>query len=484
MTKSPMPDTHLTSLSQDPDWALSRTEFLDVLQRKQGRIHFVGIGGVGMAGLARHLQAAGFTISGSDNAASGITAWLGEHGIDVVNGHAAENVREDVLCVVRTPAVPDSNAELIRARSRSLPVVTRGVALPAYLEAFESIAVCGTHGKTTTAAMIAHILGSAGVSRAYCVGGEVATLDGVARTGPGPVVVEADESDGTVGLYQPSVGVITNIEFDHMEHFDSEEVFSASFQRFASRARDCLIFCGADPRAAEASAAARNRKSFGLHETFDFSGKIVDRAPWTSRFELRVPDEEYAEITLRLPGDYNVLNAVAAAAGAHTSGVSTGEIVRGLESFTGVRRRFERIPDTGEVVVISDYAHHPTELRAVISAAGRLDYRRLHAIFQPHRFTRTRALLQQFSQAFQGVDHLIVAPVYAASELPLAGGTSQDLVAAFTERQLPVPHLASSLEEAWRLMKENLRTDDVLLILGAGDVEKIASLARSAYSVN
>jgi UDP-N-acetylmuramate--alanine ligase len=332
--------------------------------------------------------------------------------------------------------------------------------------------------------MIAHILDRAGASGAYCVGGEVATLDGVAGAGHGPVVVEADESDGTVGLYHPSIGVITNIEFDHMEHFDSEAAFSACFQAFASQTRDCLIYLGEEPRATEVSAGAGTAKSFGFHEKFEFSGKIVDRSPWMSRFEFRMPGEQKVEISLRLPGDYNVLNAVAAGAAAHSSGVSTGEIVGGLESFEGVRRRFERVPDTGDVVVISDYAHHPTELRAVIEAAGRLDYRRLHAVFQPHRFTRTRALLQQFPQALQGIDHLIIAPVYAASESPLAGGTSQDLVAAFSEQQLPVPRLASSLEEAWRLTEETLEPGDLLLILGAGDVEKIASRARSSYSVN
>jgi len=437
-----------------------------------------------MAGLACHLKAAGFTISGSDITESGITAWLREQGIDVCEGHVAANLPEGALCIIRTPAVPDSNPELALARTRFVPIIARGVALPAYLEAFESIAVCGTHGKTTTAGMIAHILAVAGVSRAYCLGGEAPTLDGVARAGPGPIVVEADESDGTVRLYRPTIGVITNIEFDHMEHFDSEASFSASFESFASQVRDCLMYWGQDPRAVEASTAACRRKSFGLGENFDFSAKIVERTESMSRFELRIPDDGSVEFRVNLPGDYNVLNGVAAVAGAHAAGVSADKIVRALASFRGVRRRFERIPDTGDVMVISDYAHHPTELRAVIGAAGRLKFNRLHAIFQPHRYSRTRSLLKNFPPALRGVDNLVLAPVYAASEPPLEGGTSQDLVAEFRRHQAPIPQLASSLEDAWRLVQEAVRPGDLVLILGAGDIEKIATWASTSYATN
>ena len=457
---------------------------LRILQGKPGRIHFVGIGGVGMAGLAHHLRAAGFEVSGSDSIRSRMTEWLCAEGIEVRIGHAADAVCPEHLCVIRTPAVDDANPELDRARRLGKPVVTRGVVLPAYLESSECIAVCGTHGKTTTGAMIAHVLGRAGVSGSYCIGGEALTLDGVAATGGEPIVVEADESDGTLQNYHPSIGVITNIEFDHMEHFDSEDAFAACFGRFAGQTRNCLVYRGDDGRAAEAASQARIRRSFGMDRTFDFWGEIMERNGFSRRFLLGFPGGGTTEVTLPLPGDYNVLNAVAAAAAAREQGVSTAEIAEGLASFRGVRRRFERVPDTGNVVVISDYAHHPTEVRAVIRAAMHLDYRRLVAVFQPHRYTRTLAMLRQFPLSFEGVDDLTIVPVYAASEAPLKGAASKDLAAAFTESGFPSPALAGSLEEAWARMQKQIQPGDLLLVLGAGDVEKIASWAELFYAAD
>lgn len=472
----------------DRDFARARS----LLARGPAAVHFAGVGGVGMAGLAHLLAARGFAVSGCDAAPSRISAWLGEHGVAVQLGQSAAHITPELGWLVRTPAVAAAAPEVLAAQARALPVLARGVVLPALLETYPfSVAVAGTHGKTTTTAMIAQLLQAAGLAPAFAIGGEVDSLGGVAAAGQGRhIVVEADESDGTLALYSPDIAVVTNIEFDHMEHFGGEPELVGCFQRFIKQAR-CVVYGADDPRAA---ALCGGGSSFGFAEGADFRAANVELSARACVFDVVCRGEKICRLRLPVPGRHNILNALAACAavsevfqalekeaGAFSKPrKKRAEIFQALEKFCPARRRFEVVSEAGGVLVISDYAHHPTEIRALVAAARGLG-RRLVAVFQPHRYTRTLALGADFPGAFAGVAEVVLAPVYAASEAPLAGGTSHDLAGHFAKNGVTRLHEVESLEAAWFYLRDLLRPDDVLLVVGAGDVEKIAFQAKEFY---
>jgi UDP-N-acetylmuramate--alanine ligase len=442
-------------------------------------VHFVGIGGVGMAGLARHLAARGWRVSGSDQATGRITDWLVSHGVDVSRGHRPE-LAPGVQWVVRTPAVHDDNPELQAARARGIPVDPRGAVLAALLTQFRSVAICGTHGKTTTAAMATHILREAGLDPSYCIGGELDGLGGVAGVGQGEwLVAEADESDGTLALYQPAYTLITNVEHDHMEHFPDEQGFLACFRAVVDQTSSAVVCCAEDAGALAVSEAARRRITYGFGAGADVRGEALVLSPLISRFRVRgIGGAPAIEVRVSVPGMHNALNALGAAALTMAMGVSAEAVAQGLAAFVPARRRFELVWADPGVTVITDYAHHPTEIRAVLDAARGLDGTRLRAVYQPHRYTRTRALLPAFPAAFEGLDELILTPVYAASESPIPGADSNALLAAVLAHGHTPARLAPSLEIAWEWLRDSRRAGDVLLLLGAGDVNHIADWAR------
>ena len=401
------------------------------------RIHMIGIGGIGMAGLAVLLKARGHVVCGSDELESRQTAWLRGKGIPVSIGRNAGN-SDGAEWIIRSTAVPDSHEEI---RS-GVPLHRRGEVLPVLLRDRFTIAVSGTHGKTTTTSMIAQILNCG-----YCIGGEVPGFDGVARDGE-IMAVEADESDGTVALYHPDIAVVTNIEYDHMEHHADVAAFEACFEKFIANTKEKVVYCADDSAAARLCSG--NKKA----------------VPYS-----------YENISVALPGKHNQLNAMAAAAVASRWKTGAG-IAAALQKIKPVRRRFEKIVD-GSFTVISDYAHHPTEIRALIQTAREtLTPSRLLAVFQPHRYTRTKALLHDFPPAFAGVDKLWLTPVYAASEPPLDGGTTQDLLSAFPADWATRLLHSATLADAWQNIRAQLRDGDILLIIGAGDIDKIAGWAR------
>ncbi|TAN36129.1 MAG: UDP-N-acetylmuramate--L-alanine ligase [Verrucomicrobia bacterium] len=454
-----------------------------LLERDPSAVHFIGIGGIGMAGLARLLAARGFIVSGCDVAPTRITDWLLSHSITVHFGQDTEHVTADIAWLVRTPAVAADTAEVQAATSRGLPVLARGVVLAALLREFPlSIAVAGTHGKTTTTAMIAQLLKATGHDPAFAIGGVVEALGGVAGVGQGTtVVVEADESDGTLALYAPDIAVITNIEFDHMEHFYGEGELFDCFRRFARQARR-LIFCADDPRAA---ALGNTGLSFGFSSAAELRAEHIELAALASSFDVLWRGEKLGRVRLPVPGRHNILNALAACAVGlelfPRLGKPVTALFQGLESFSPARRRFEIVSDAADILVISDYAHHPTEICALVAAARGLGRRRVVAVFQPHRYTRTRALGADFPGAFVGVDEVVLTPVYAASEPPLAGGTSADLARHFEQSGGLRPREVASLEAAWNYLRGFLQPGDALLVVGAGDVEKIAFWAKEFY---
>ena len=391
----------------------------------------LGIGGIGMAGLAFLLKERGHTVSGSDTQENRQTDWLRGKGISIQN-----EVPADAEWIIRSRAVPDSHPDV---RAAAVPLSWRGDVLPELLRDRFTIAVSGTHGKTTTTAMIVQILDCG-----YCIGGEVDGFDGTARDG-GIMVVEADESDGTVANYHPDIAVITNIEYDHMEHHADFESFEACFQKFIAQTKDKIVYCAEDPVAT----------------------RLCENNPKAVGYSLHAPCP--MPQVLPLPGRHNLLNAMASVE-VCKQWLSEETIWQRLETLRPVKRRFEVVYE-GEYTVISDYAHHPTEIRALIDTAlETLKPKRLLGVFQPHRYTRTLALGPDFPPAFQGLEKLWLLPVYAASEEPIEGGTTADLLKKFPESEKMDVEFFQCLEKTWQDVQSELRDGDVLLIIGAGDI--------------
>lgn len=458
-------------------------EIRRLLAGRPGGVHLVGVAGIGMAGLAVHLAARGFRVSGCDLSPNRVSDALVSCGVNILAGHSPSHITADIQWLVKSTAVPDDSDEILAAQQSGLPVYPRGAVLPALLEGRTSVAVTGTHGKTTTSAMIAQVLADGGLKPGFCIGGEVTALGGVAAPGAGRIlVVEADESDGTVILYEPDVAVITNIEYDHMEHFRDEDTLVGCFKTFAANAKRRVIYCADDPRAVAVCETHPKRFSCGFSARADLRGTDVEETASSVSLNILLKGRKLGRVALPVPGRHNAQNALVACAAAMELGLSFEQVRDGLGKFTHVRRRFEKVVDRDGLLVISDYAHHPTEIQALVQTALQLK-KKVIAVFQPHRYSRTLALGKDFPPAFAGLSELVLVPVYEASEAPLAGGTSEDLFQHFqTFGRVPTRYIPS-LEEAWRYLKMNFGKGDLLLVIGAGDVEKIAGWARDEYAI-
>lgn len=458
---------------------------LRLLAGAPGAVHLMGAGGVGVAGLARLLQARGWMVTGCDATGGRVADWLVCRGIPVASGHDPAHVRDPAVnWLIRTAAVRPDHPEVAAAEARGLPVNLRGTVLPALLAQGASIAVAGTHGKTTTSAMIAHILRAEGLNPAFCIGGEVEALGGVAAAGAGEwTVAEADESDGTLAWYAPAVAVINNVEFDHMEHFSGVEEFFAVFERFARQARRRLIYGGDDAGAVRAAASVPDAVAFGFGPEADLRAADWCAAGFGQTFTLWIDGAPACPVNLPVPGRFNALNALAAIAAAREAGVAPVAAARHLAGFQPARRRMEKFFEGRGLAVYSDYAHHPSEIRALLSAVRTLPHARVWVVFQPHRYTRTLALGRDFPPAFGGVHEVVLVPVYAASEDPLVGGTSGDLLEHFRAAGMDRVRLADSLAAAWNRVRPQLQPGDLLLVVGAGDVEDVARMAARDLAV-
>jgi UDP-N-acetylmuramate--alanine ligase len=440
-----------------------------------------------MAGVAALLKDRGLEVTGCDNSENRISGWLADKGIRVQQGHSADHIDGSVDWVVRSTAVSPDTPEIQAAISSGVPVFRRGEVLPRLLDDATSVAVSGTHGKTTTSAIIAQVLKHAGMSPSWCVGGEIDALGGVAGRGDATILVaEADESDGTVALYCPDIAVITNIEFDHMEHFSGPEGLEECFRIFANQAKK-VVFCLDDPKAVELFGGLEMAISYGMDCNADVSASSVELRPGRSRFCLTVEGNERGEVCLPVPGIHNILNALAAAAVAIELGVAPKAVCEALSSVELPRRRFERVVDRDGILVISDYAHHPSEIAALIRSARPMAAGRLLGVFQPHRYTRTKALMADFPACFEGLDELVITPVYPASEAPIDGGLACDLYETLRQYRedpeicFPRVLLGKSPAHAWDYLRRSLHKDDVLLVIGAGDVEEVANRAREEF---
>jgi UDP-N-acetylmuramate--alanine ligase len=444
------------------------------LQVHGKRVHFIGIGGAGLSAIARVLLQQGAQVSGSDRELSPVAAALARDGARVFAGHEAENVAGADLVVVSS-AVPDSNVEVQAARAAGIPVLKRPEFLGQMMDGRLGVAVAGTHGKTTTTALIASILLEAGRDPTFIVGGVIATLETNARAGGSNLfVVEADEYDRTFLSLKPTVAVVTNVEHDHPDCYPAFADFRAAFETFAALVprEGLLAVCWDDPTARQLGEQRRSAGAqvtfFGLEEGAEWRAEEM-RPNFAGGVDFLATHEGQVLglVRLRLPGAHNASNAMAALAVADFLDVPFRLARATLTNFRGVGRRFEIKGEAGGVIVVDDYAHHPTEIRATLQAAReRFPQRRLWAVWQPHTFSRTKTLLPEFARAFGAADHVVVLPIYASRETDTLGVRSADVIAAMKH---PDARSAGSLDEALVWLGTEVRSGDVVLTLGAGD---------------
>jgi UDP-N-acetylmuramate--alanine ligase len=439
-------------------------------------VHFVGIGGIGMSGLAEILLGMGYRVSGSDLRSSSITEGLKQRGATVYQGHEAANLG-DARAVVVSSAVAEDNAEVAEARRLGLPVIPRGELLAELMRLKFGIAVAGSHGKTTTTSMIAAIMTHAGLDPTVVVGGRVGMMGGAnARLGKSDyLVVESDESDGSFLKLAPIVAVVTNIDREHLDHYAGLDEIRHAFATFVGK----IPFYGAavlclDDENIQRILPAVNRRAitYGTSAQADLRVTHSAAGHMASQFQLAFRGRDLGCFRLHVPGAHNALNAAAAAAVGLELEVPVEEIRHALERFTGVERRFQIRGSEGGVTVIDDYGHHPTEIQATLAAARACRFRRVHVLFQPHRYTRTQALLDDFARSFHHADSVFVLDIYGASEKPIEGVNSGGLVErirAFGHRDA---HYAGAMELGIASVIEAAREGDAIITLGAGSISQ------------
>jgi UDP-N-acetylmuramate--alanine ligase len=443
----------------------------------QQHLHFAGIGGIGMSGIAEVLLDLGYTISGSDLKLSPTTERLAKLGATIYEGHNAQNVAGAKALVVSS-AVEESNPEVQEARRLQIPVIPRGELLAELMRLKYGIAVAGSHGKTTTTSMVATILSHAGVDPTVVVGGKVAAMGGTnARVGKSDfIVVEADESDGSFLKLSPIFAIVTNIDREHLDHYSDLDTIRSAFIEFVNK----VPFYGAaivclDDENVQSILPAVNRRTitYGRSSQADFQPGVQQCGDFHTRFTLKSREADLGEFHLNIPGEHNVLNATAAIAVALELKVAPDVIREGLAKFTGVGRRFEIRGTVNGVTVVDDYGHHPTEVKATLAAAKSCCKGKLHVLFQPHRYTRTFHLMDEFARAFHQADRVIVLDIYAASEKPIEGVTSEALVDRMRQFGHRNAIYAGTSDAGVTMISQDLEPGDMVLTLGAGSVSQL-----------
>jgi UDP-N-acetylmuramate--alanine ligase len=449
------------------------------------RIHFVGIGGIGMSGIAEVLLTLGYKVSGSDLKNSTVTHRLRSLGAVIFEGHREENV-SDAEVVVASSAIPTDNAEVVGARRLHIPVIQRAEMLAELMRLKYGIAIAGMHGKTTTTSMVAAVLASGGLDPTVVVGGRVDAMGSNARLGKSHyLVAEADESDRSFLKLSPILAVVTNLDREHMDCYRNMREVRRAFLEFMDRVPfyGMVVACNDDvPLRRLCKLVRRRMVTYGTRKDSDFRVKLGPAArpaqenrPLT-RFEVSYRGAELGEFTLHVPGVHNVLNAAAAIAVGIGLEIAPDEIRGALESFRGVDRRFQLRGTSSGVAVIDDYGHHPTEIRATLAAARECGYRNIHVIFQPHRYSRTQLLMDEFATAFGQADSLWIVDIYPASESPIEGVTSDALARTVREKGNPKALYACSFEDAVCSVAAVSRPGDMILTLGAGSVSQLGPM--------
>lgn len=444
------------------------------VMRARHRIHFVGIGGIGMSGIAEVLLNLGYSVSGSDLSRSETTERLAEKGASISLGHDAARITSDIDAVVISSAVKFSNPEVARARDLHIPVIPRAEMLAELMRMKSGIAVAGTHGKTTTTSLLAGVLSEAGLDPTIVIGGKVHSLDSNARLGQGDLMLaEADESDGTFLLLSPTIAVVTNIDPEHLDHYGSVEKAADAFCEFINRVPfyGRSILCIDSPRVRALLPRVRKRYlTYGLSPDAEVSAKNLRIEGFDTKFVAVRDGTELGEVRIGMPGRHVAQNALATIAVATELEVPFGACARSLAAFRGIHRRFEVRGQVGGVTVIDDYGHHPEEIRTTLRAARDGLGRRLVVAFQPHRFSRTRDLHDDFLDAFDDADVLFLTEIYAAGEEPIEGVSGENLVAALKKRGHADVNFVGSREALPERIARVAKGDDVVLLLGAGDI--------------
>jgi UDP-N-acetylmuramate--alanine ligase len=448
-----------------------------------GVIHFVGIGGIGMSGIAEVMANLGFDVQGSDSAEGYVVQGLRDKGITVFIGQSADNVTNAAVLVTSTAIKPD-NPEVVAARAKRIPIVRRAEMLAELMRLKSCVAVAGTHGKTTTTSMVAALLDAGGIDPTVINGGIINTYGSNARLGEGEwMVVEADESDGSFLRLGGTFGIVTNIDPEHLDHWGDFDKVREGFRQFVNAVPfyGAGILCIDHPEVQALIPRVGDRRivTYGFSATADIRGDNVTPVPGGNRFSVvvRTRDGERTipDLILPMPGRHNVQNALSAVAVAIELGISDDAIRTGFARFGGVKRRFTNVGETGGVTIIDDYGHHPVEIRAVLAAAREGAQGRVLAVVQPHRFTRLRDLMADFQAAFNDADGVYVAPVYAAGEAPIDGIDAAALAAGLLAAGHRSAVTVTGADDLAHQLAIDVRAGDMVVCLGAGDITRWAA---------
>ncbi len=459
------------------------------------RVHFVGIGGIGMSGIAEVLVNLGYKVSGSDLKSSAVTQRLAGLGAAIFEGHRAENI-SGAEVVVTSSAIGGENPEVAEARRLHIPVIQRAEMLAELMRLKYGIAIAGMHGKTTTTSMVAAVLAAGGLDPTVVVGGRVDAMGSNARLGKSQyLVAEADESDRSFLKLSPILSVVTNIDREHMDCYRNMRDVKNTFLEFMDRVPfyGMIVACNDDPVLRRLLPEVQRRTvTYGTKRGSDFfihlgtTGAMEENASGEatplSRFQVRYREQKLGEFTLHVPGVHNVLNATAAIAVGVGLDMHVDDIRTALNQFRGVDRRFQLRGRAAGVSVIDDYGHHPTEIRATLAAAKQCGFGRVHVIFQPHRYTRTRDLMEEFTAAFGDADSLVVLDIYAASEQPIEGISGEALARAIHKKGERKAEYAGSFADAVSSVAAVARDGDMVLTLGAGSVSQLGPMILEELS--
>ena len=444
---------------------------------KMQKIHFVGVGGIGMSGIAEVLVNLGYEVSGSDLKESATTQRLAGLGVTIHIGHDARALAGAQVVVISS-AVKGDNPEVVAAHAAKVPVISRGEMLAELMRMKYGIAIAGSHGKTTTTSMVAQVLSQGGIDPTIVIGGKLGAIGSNAKLGKGPfLVAEADESDGSFLLLSPTIGVITNVDREHLDHYkDLPEIMDA-FAAFGNKIPfyGSVFICMDDPNvAALRPRLKRQVRTYGTNPQVDIRAMDIRMDGWRSHFRVRAYGEDLGEFSLGIPGHHMVLNALATIGVALELGVEREVIRASLANFTGADRRFQKKGERKGVLVVDDYGHHPTEIAATLAAARKgFPDRRIVVAFQPHRYSRTQALLEEFGRAFYDADMVLVTDIYAASEPPIPGLTGASVVDAILAHGQRDASFVPRVEDVPLRLAELTQPGDLVMTLGAGSITTV-----------
>ncbi len=448
------------------------------MTKQKEHIYFIGIGGISMSGLAEILCHRGFTVSGTDVKESAVTSHLQQLGIHINFGHRAENITDDITLVVYTAAIHEDNPELQAAKAKQIKIIDRAKLLGQIMADYEkSVAVSGTHGKTTTTSMVSEILLAANADPTITVGGILPTIQSNLKIGNSPYfVAEACEYFDSFLQFSPYVGVILNVESDHLDYFKSLEHIRRSFHAFAARIPKngmLIIYDAIADREALTANLDCSVETFGLTAQADWTAKnIVHASNGKNTFDVYHKGTFFATISLHIPGEHNITNALAAIAASAFLGISAQDCVAGLQHYTGTQRRFQYKGEKDGIIVIDDYAHHPTEIKAALAAAQNVKHNKTWCVFQPHTYSRTKFLFDEFSQSFADADAVIVADIFAARETDDGTVNSKQLAESIANHGVFTQYVGD-FAAITDYLKQHCQAGDLIMTIGAGDVYQI-----------